>query len=278
MELTADGLPRPVDVKSKDLHIRLAETPDEVQLAQRLRYQVFVEEMAVEPSEEMRQERREFDSYDSFCDHLLVFDNSPEAPANSVIATYRFMRREQALRAGQFYTQDEYDISPLLEYPGEVMELGRSCVHQDHRTGIGMQVLWRGIASYVMHFNVDLMFGCASLFGTDVDKLALPLSYLHHNHMAPEHLRPRALPQLHTPMDRVSADEIDAKAALMSLPPLIKGYLRLGGWVGDGAVVDSSFGTTDVCVVVKTDGVTEKYRKHLTRGESEPQTSSDEGR
>lgn len=277
MELTADGLPRPVDVKSKDLHIRLAETPDEVRLAQQLRYQVFVEEMAVVPSDEMRREGREFDSYDPYCDHLLVFDNSPDASPQKVIATYRFMRREQARKAGQFYTQGEYDISPLLDYPGEIMELGRSCVHRDHRTGIGMQVLWRGIAAYVMHFNVDLMFGCASLFGTDVDKLALPLAYLHHNHIAPENLRPRALPELYTDMNLLTSEEIDAKTALMSLPPLIKGYLRLGGWVGDGAVVDHSFGTTDVCVVVKTDGVTEKYRKHLTRGEGEARPASGEG-
>lgn len=258
---------RAVDVRSRDLHIRLAETEEEVAAAQRLRYRVFVEEVGARPSEEMARSGREFDEFDAFCDHLLIFDTATAPPPGRVVATYRFLRREQARRAGRFYTQGEYDVSPLLDYPGEIMELGRSCVDRDYRTGGNMQLLWRGIAAYVLHFRVDLLFGCASLRGTDVGALAQPLSYLHHHHLAPAGLRPRALAERYVDMNLLPAEAIDTKAALHSLPPLVKGYLRLGGFVGDGAVVDAEFGTTDVCVVVKTDVVTDKYRRHLTRAE-----------
>jgi len=267
-EILATGTgARAVDVRSRDLHIRLAETEEEVAAAQRLRYRVFVEEVGARPSEEMARSGREFDEFDAFCDHLLIFDAAAAPPPGRVVATYRFLRREQARRAGRFYTQGEYDVSPLLDYPGEIMELGRSCVDRDYRTGGNMQLLWRGIAAYVLHFRVDLLFGCASLRGTDVAALAQPLAYLHHHHLAPAGLRPRALAERYVDMNLLPAEAIDAKAALHSLPPLVKGYLRLGGFVGDGAVVDPEFGTTDVCVVVKTDVVTDKYRRHLTRAE-----------
>lgn len=260
---TYDG--RPVDIRSRNFHLRLAETPDEVAASQALRYQVFVEEMAAQPTPERETEKREFDRFDPFCDHLLVFDTDAASAPGKVIATYRFMRREAAQRAGGFYTATEYDIGSLEAYQGEVMELGRSCVHPDYRAGANMQLVWRGITDYVMHFGVDLMFGCASLPTVEPSDVAEQLSYLYHHHLAPPALRPRARPELRVRMDRLPPEAIDTKAALQALPPLIKGYLRLGGFVGDGAVIDADFGTTDVCVVVKTDMVTDRYRRHLTR-------------
>ncbi len=161
---------RPVDVRSGHLYIRLAESEAEVRAAQRLRYRVFCEEMAAKPTPEVAAVGREFDRYDDYCDHLLVFDLSCGSGPRAVIGTYRFMRREAARRCGQFYTADEYDISPLLAYPGEIMELGRSCVDADYRSGSTMQILWRGIAEYVLHYDVQVMFGCASLHGTDPDR------------------------------------------------------------------------------------------------------------
>ncbi|WP_235830161.1 GNAT family N-acetyltransferase [Algihabitans albus] len=256
---------RPVDIRSRNFHLRLAETPEEVAASQALRYQVFVQEMAAQPTPERQTEQREFDRFDPFCDHLLVFDTDADPAPGRVIATYRFMRREAALRAGGFYTATEYDIGPLEAYHGEAMELGRSCVHADYRAGANMQLVWRGITDYVMHFGVDLMFGCASLPTVEPAEVAEQLTYLYYHHLAPPGLRPRARPELHVKMDRLSPEAVDAKAALQALPPLIKGYLRLGGFVGDGAVIDSDFGTTDVCVVVKTDMVTDRYRRHLTR-------------
>jgi putative hemolysin len=113
------------------------------------------------------------------------------------------------------------------------------------------------------------MFGCASLHGTEVEALALPLSYLYHFHLAPPALRPHALEEMYVDMNFIKAGDIDRTAALAALPPLIEGYLRLGGFIGDGAVVDEQFNTTDVCIVVKTDLVTERYYRHYSRnGES----------
>ncbi len=262
-----DGTKRPVDVLSGNLRIRLAESRAEIEASQRLRYRIFVEEMHAKPSEAQRACAREFDRYDDFADHLLMFDRTLGDGPEAVIGTYRLMRRSQAQRAGQFYTADEYDITPLLDYPGDIVELGRSCVAEAYRSGSTMQILWRGIAEYVLHFNVRIMFGCGSLHGTDLEALGPQLSYLHQNHLAPPNLRPKALPDRYEDMNRLTPEAFDPRRALAKLPPLIKGYLRLGGFVGEGAVIDYEFNTTDVCVVVPTDQVTERYARHLTRNE-----------
>lgn len=248
-----------------DHEIRLAESDDEVRAAQELRYRVFYEERGAQPSPEMAETGRDFDGFDGYCEHLLVIDRSKGLGPAGVVGTYRLMRREHATAAGRFYTSDEYDISPVLSFQGNVLELGRSCIDAGHRNKATMQLLWRGIAAYVFHHDIGLMFGCASLLGTDPAKMALPLSYLYHNHLAPEALRPKALPDRYVSMDLLAPPDIHPARGLASVPPLVKGYLRLGGWVGDGAVVDHQFNTTDVCVLVKTDQVAEKYYKHYDR-------------
>jgi len=244
------------------LEVRLSRTPEEIDAAQALRYRVFYEEMSAVPSPEMRERRRDFDDYDDTWDHLLVIDHERSHPRESVVGTYRLNRRSVALENGGFYTASEYDISELLAMDGEIMELGRSCVDAQFRNRATMTLLWRGIAAYVFHYDIDLMFGCASIAGVDPDQLALPLSYLYHRHLAPKGMRPRALPDLYTAMDKIPDDQLDERAARLALPPLLKGYLRLGGFVGDGAVIDRQFQTTDVCILVKTDLVTSKYRQH----------------
>jgi len=185
--------------------------------------------------------------------------------AEAIVGTYRLIRREAAQRCGAFYSAAEYDIAQLISYRGEILELGRSCVDIGYRTRPAMSLLWSGIAAYVFHHDIALMFGCASLPGTDPDALAAQLSYLHYHHMAPPRLRPRALDHRYVEMRRLAADAFDPVRTLGALPPLIKGYLRLGGFVGDGAVIDEQFNTIDVCVVVKTDLVTEKYSRHYER-------------
>ena len=267
MALTDMKRERLVDVRARSLHIRLAETPEEVEAAQALRYRVFYEGMAAKPTDEMAAARRDFDSFDEYCDHLLVLDSARGDGAGAVVGTYRFMLRGSAARRGQFYSADEYDISRLLAHEGEIMELGRSCIDEAYRTGPTMQLLWRGIAEYVLAHNVELMFGCASLPGIDPDELALPLSYLYHHHLAPPALRPWALPHRYVAMNRTTAEAAAAPRARQMLPPLIIGYLRIGGTVGEGAVVDYDFGTTDVCIVVKTEAVTDRYYRHYTREE-----------
>lgn len=256
---------RLVDVKAGDLWLRLAETAAEVEAAQRLRYRIFYEAMNARPTPAMAAVRRDFDSFDDYCDHLLVFDTRRGTGPGAVIGTYRVMRRSAAAARGQFYSADEYDLSNLLTYPGEILELGRSCIDAAYRSGTTMQLLWRGIAEYVLAYNIELMFGCASLPGTDPDRLAMPLAYLYHHHLAPPALRPWAVPERYVAMNRIPPDGIVPRRALQMLPPLIKGYLRVGGFVGEGAVVDTEFGTTDVCVVVKTEWVTDRYYRHYTR-------------
>jgi len=236
--------------------------------AQALRYRVFYEGTAATATARMAASRRDVDTFDEFCDHLLVFDESRGGGDQAVVGAYRVMRRDDAAQRGQFYSADEYDIAKLVAVPGEVLELGRSCIDPAYRTGKTMQILWRGIADYVLGHDIKLMFGCASFSGTDPDALSAPLTYLYRNHLAPEALRPRALDALYVAMDRAPAAADAPRGALATLPPLIKGYLRLGGFVGDGAVVDYDFGTTDVCVVVKTDLVTDRYFRHYTRGEN----------
>lgn len=265
MALTDPKQDRLVDVRAGALHLRLAETAEEVMAAQALRYRVFYEGMAAKPTPEMAAVRRDFDSFDDYCDHLLVFDLARGSGPQAVVGTYRLMRRAAAARRGQFYSADEYDIGNLIAYPGEILELGRSCIDADYRTGTTMQLMWRGIADYVLSFGVELMFGCASLPGIDPDELALPLSYLHHHHLAPPALRAHALPGRYVPMNRLPLEEVLPRRAMQVMPPLIKGYLRLGGMIGDGAVVDYDFGTTDVCVVVMTAQVTDRYYRHYTR-------------
>jgi L-ornithine Nalpha-acyltransferase len=253
------------DIRAGTLAVRLAEEPSEVAASQALRYRVFYEEMGAEPTPEMARLRRDFDRYDDVADHLLVIDHARGPGPQSVIGTYRLIRRSAAARIGRFYSAAEYDISTMEAYPGEILELGRSCVDAAARTRPAMQLLWRGIAAYIFHHQIDVMFGCASLPGTDPDALAAPLSYLYYHHLAPPALRPRALAARYVDMRRLEAGDIDHARALAELPPLIKGYLRLGGFVGDGAVIDPQFNTTDVAVVVKTDLVTDKYYRHYER-------------
>ena len=256
-------------VRSGSLEVLLAPSPAYVDAAQALRYRVFYEEMAAVPTPEMAARRRDFDAFDDACEHLLVIDHTRGEGAEAGVATYRLLRRAAAGGKG-FYSAAEYDISKLVAYPGEILELGRSCVDTAARNRPTMQLMWRGISSYVFEHDIALMFGCASLRGTDPAALAVPLSYLYHFHLAPETLRPRALPERFVDMNILPRDKIDAKRSLANLPPLIKGYLRLGGFVGDGAVIDFQFNTTDVCVVVETGRVTEKYFKHYERMAREP--------
>jgi putative hemolysin len=243
--------------------VRLAETTADIDAAQALRYRIFYERLGAQPLPETACLRRDVDQFDSDCDHLLVLDHS--RGTGRVIGTYRLIRRDTAARLGGFYSAKEFDISAVVRHAGEVLELGRSCVDPAYRNRSAMQLLWSGIAAYVFHYDVVLMFGCASLPGTNPDALSIPLSYLHRYHLAPPALRPRALTDRYVEMRRLRPCAIDATRAMAALPPLIRGYLRLGGFVGDGAVVDEQFNTTDVCVVVKTDLVTEKYFRHYER-------------
>ncbi|HUC62094.1 MAG TPA: GNAT family N-acyltransferase [Alphaproteobacteria bacterium] len=249
---------------ASNLEVRLARNAAEIEAAMALRYRVFYGEMAARPSPEVAERQLDFDRYDDVADHLLVVDNDRFAIADRVVGTYRLIRRAAAARVGRFYSESEYDISQLKDYPGEILELGRSCVDAHYRTRGTMQLLWKGIADYVWKYDVALMFGCASLPGIDLAAHKVALTYLFHYHLAPPGLRARAVEERYIDMLMLDPASINPKRALVELPPLIKGYLRLGGFVGDGAVIDHEFNTTDVLILVKTGWVTEKYREHFS--------------
>lgn len=258
-------LRRPPPITLGDLEARIATTAAEVAAAQSLRYRVFVEEMGAKATDAMVAARREFDAFDDICDHILVVDRRLGTGANAVVGTYRLLRASVARKRGGFYTATEFDIARILSFPGEALELGRSCVAAAHRARPTIELMWRSIATYVFERDISIMFGCASLPGVDPQALSQQLSYLYHHHLAPPALRVRALPDLCVDMNMLPAESIDPRAVQLSLPPLLKGYLRLGGFVGDGAVVDRSFNTTDVCIIVVTDRVRDKYDAHYKR-------------
>jgi L-ornithine Nalpha-acyltransferase len=249
---------------SGTLEARLATTPAEIEAAQRLRFDVFYREMSAKASPEMEASGRDFDKYDAACEHLIVIDR---ADAGKVIATYRLMGEAGAARVGGFYTAGEYDIAAMLKsHAGQkLLELGRSCVLKSHRNGPTMQLLWRGLLVYLIRNDIDLMFGCASLPGTDPAVLKLELAYLHHFHSMPEGERVRALPQHYTPMNVMPKEAIDAAEALRELPPLVKGYVRMGALIGDGAVIDHQFDTTDVFIYFPIASANPRWIKHLKK-------------
>lgn len=260
-----------------DLEVRLARTKADVKRAQRLRYDVFYREMSAKPSIKAQLRRRDEDRYDAICDHLLVVDLAPHAEDGTrrtwrakrqprVIGTYRVLRQEVADRASGFYTQGEYDIAPLIaaRSPGyRFMELGRSCVLKPYRNKRTVELLWHGLWTYVREHKVDVMIGCASFEGTDPAEHAMALSFLYHYALAPPEWRVKAHPHMSTEMNLIAKDKVDARAALKALPPLIKGYLRLGAKVGDGAVIDRQFGTTDVLIVLPVESIDPRYFEHF---------------
>jgi len=268
---------RPTKVYGRigDLEVRLARTRSDVRLAQRLRYEVFYNEMSAKPTLTAQMRRRDEDRYDRICDHLLVVDTAHAADAPlgwpgrrraRVIGTYRVLRQEVANRTLGFYTQGEYDIAPLIASKSpryRFMELGRSCVLKPYRNKRTVELLWHGLWTYVRQHKVDVMIGCASFEGTDPDEHAMALSYLYHYALAPEEWRVRAHPHLYVRMDRMPKSKVDVKAALKVMPPLIKGYLRLGAMIGDGAVIDRQFGTTDVLIVLPVEKIDPRYFEHF---------------
>jgi putative hemolysin len=217
----------------------------------------------------MAARRRDFDAFDEVCDHLLVLDRRRGEGPEGIVGTYRLIRRSAAAKMGRFYSSAEYDVQPMIDYPGEVLEVGRSCIAKDARNTATMQMLWRGIALYSFHYNIQVMFGCASQPGTDPSQHAQAMSYLYHHHLAPPEIRVRALASRYVKMDVLEPGSYDPRKALARVQPLIKGYLRLGGFVGDGAVIDPEFNSTDVFIIVKTEIITEKYIRHYERGMNE---------
>ncbi|MEO0486678.1 MAG: GNAT family N-acyltransferase [Pseudomonadota bacterium] len=233
-----------------NLDIRLAASPADIRAAQRLRYTVFVEELGGDGPLVDHSARLEADAHDANYDHLMLIDRVREAQGqDAVIGVYRLMPGDRGQKHG-FYCAGEYDLGPLTRSGRRVLELGRSCIHPDYRGGSAMYVMWQALARYIQERGIDILFGVASFHGTDVAALAPTLSLLHDRHLAPKDLRVRAVEDAYQPMNLVPPAQIDRRAAMAQVPALIKAYLRLGGFVGDGAYVDHAFNTTDVCLIL----------------------------
>jgi len=257
------------------LEVRLARTKKDIKRAQRLRYDVFYKDGAAIADARTMLARRDRDAFDKVCDHLLVIDHAaakkPFEAARRftrkppVVGTYRLLGQDSANRHGGFYTESEFDVGGLIDrHRGlRFLELGRSCVLPPYRNKRTVELLWHGIWTYVRRHRFDVMIGCASLDGTDPDRLALQLSFLHHYAGAPMEWRASAHAGRRVDMNRMPKDAINPQAALHELPPLLKGYLRLGAFVGDGAVVDYQFGTTDVLVILPISAINARYIQHF---------------
>lgn len=250
---------------ASNITLRLAENSDEIIAAQRLRYKVFYEEFGVIAPSHVAAEKRDFDDYDNYADHLVVVDNAQTDTAKKIVGTYRLFQADRLPDSLPFYSTNEFDITPLIQSGGKLLELGRSCVLPDYRTKYVMQRLWQGIAEYLSTHSIDLMFGCASFQETNPEAIADQLAYLHHFHLPPDNLRAVAHPDCTSGLTFKTKEELDARRVFSDLPPLIKGYLRLGAYIGHGAYLDKDMNCIDVCIVLPTHKVTAKYIKHYER-------------
>ncbi len=245
--------------------MRLAHNNDEITKAQELRYSVFYEEYGAKPCAKMASQKRDFDAFDDIADHLIVLVKDEQTSEEKIVGTYRLLRQNIAEKHGCFYSSSEYNLDNLINSDQFLLELGRSCVLSEYRTKPMLNLLWQGIADYITDNNIDLLFGCASFQGVDIDEIADKLSYLHHFHSTPEDIRPIALKNQYVDMNIAPKENLNERRVFASLPPLIKGYLRLGASIGEGAVIDHQFNTIDVCIVVQTSLMTERYRKYYER-------------
>ena len=266
--MTAPAFPaKAFPATARRLTVRLACDAEDLNAVQRLRWRVFFEEMGATPNPALADPalaalRCDADPYDALCDHLLVVDESLPEGAERVVGTYRLLRESVARAASGFYSAGEYDLAPLMPAGSErreLLELGRSCVLPDYRTSATISLLWRGIADYINAHRITLMFGCASFAGTDPALYAPALSWLHHNHLADADQRPRVLDGKGVSMELLPRGSYDERQALFQLPPLVKGYLRVGATFGEGAYIDHAFNTVDVCVVMPVERISNRY-------------------
>jgi len=242
-------------MESHQFETRLARDEADIRAAQRLRYEVFVQEMGASASEADHAERLERDVFDPYFDHLLLLHEG------RVVGAYRLMRSDMATEGIGFYGASEFGLEKLKNQ--RVLELGRSCVAKAYRGGVGMHLLWDGLGKYVTRHNIDILFGVASFQGIEIAPLKQALTFLYHKYLAPEDLRVRS--KAYISLDQMPWEAVDQRAAVKEIPPLIRAYLRLGGFVGDGAFVDTGFNTVDVCLIMDTARMVQRYKDFYGR-------------
>lgn len=218
--------------------------------AQKLRFQNFFEE-------NNNSNKVDSDMFDNICDHLVVIDTN--ISENFVVGTYRLLLTEDFSTNYKMYTETEFNLSNLKKGNRKILEVGRSCVHPNYRDGRIIRLLWRGLASYISQTKADYIIGCASFNEVNPQKIKNELSFLHHFHKAPKEITATAIESKAAIWDMVKIEKINVRSVFKSLPPLIKAYLRVGSWIGDGAVVDEEFKTIDVCIILETKKILAKY-------------------
>jgi L-ornithine Nalpha-acyltransferase len=254
-----------------NLCLKLANTRAEIEAAQNCRYQVFYEELGAHPIGQMAALKRDYDDFDPVCDHLLVLDTNKQGAAQ-VVGTYRMLRHSVAANAGiGLYTETEFDLSLLkakaASENADIIEFSRSCVLPDYRGRLVINLLWKGIAAYVLHYGIKYITGVPSFQGTNLASIMPQMAYLQHNYLASADIRPVALPNQYQPIIPFDPTTMDTKAIIKNLPPLIKGYLRSGAVFGQGCVVDAQFNTIDMCMVLDFAQVNEKHLQYYSRQE-----------
>ena len=256
---------------SGSMEVRLATTPRDIRMAQRLRYTVFYEEGGAIPDRTAALIRRDVCAFDRICDHLIVIDHAARSARlgllkPKLVGTYRLLRQDVAQAHSGFYSASEFDLSLLLQRHQDknFLELGRSCVAREWRGKRTLELLWRGLWAYAQHHNIDVMIGCASLPGTNVLALAGPLGFLNAHARAQGEWEIDGLAGRGVSTAWQSGPAASSRKALAGLPPLIKGYLRAGAKFSGSAVVDRHFGTTDLFVVMPVADISERYIAHFS--------------
>lgn len=236
--------------KKPAFQIIWASTPGEVKEAQRLRYKVFAEEMGANLP--LHAEGLDIDEFDAYCDHLLIRDQD----SLKVVGTYRVLPPHKALEIGRLYSDSEFDLSRIDHLRPKLVELGRSCVHQDYRSGAVIMALWSGLAQYMQKHDYEIMLGCASIPMADGGHFAASLyNSLDNKQMAPTEFH--AFPRLPLPLDKLNGG-LDVQP-----PPLIKGYLKLGAKICSAPAWDPDFNTADLLTMLRLSEINPRYAKHF---------------
>lgn len=265
-EQNAMASPVRFSIESNDFVVKIAETPEEVRGAQRLRFEVFNLEMN-EGLDSSWETGLDQDQFDEHADHLIAIDKNN----NKIVGTYRMLRKSIANQNGGFYSEGEFDLTNLKQLPVEVLEMGRSCVHKDYRSGVVINLLWAGIAKYLKIADAKYLFGCGSLHTHDVDEVSQIYSYLKSKYFAPEEFRVKPVEKCVVPglRDDLPADE--CRDVLKKIPPLLKGYFRAGALICGEPALDAEFGTTDFFILLPTDKIADRYQNHYKTGTNESQ-------
>ena len=236
--------------KRPAFQITWATTPNEVKEAQRLRYKVFAEEMGANLAQ--NSEGLDVDEFDAYCDHLLIRDQE----TLKVVGTYRVLPPHKAQEIGRLYSDSEFDLTRLNHLRPKMVELGRSCVHADYRSGAVIMALWSGLAQYMQKHQYEIMLGCASIPMADGGHFAASL----YNSLSEEQMAPtenHAFPRLPLPLDKLNGG-LDVEP-----PPLIKGYLKLGAKICSAPAWDPDFNTADLLTMLRLSEINPRYAKHF---------------